>query len=83
MSKEEKSISKREVRKIMVGVNKKVLSDYLRGSLYELRESTRIALNRGRDKFNSGEITEERHSLMEQQAHNLFDIIDTDIEKRR
>lgn len=83
MSKEERPISRKEAHEIMVGVNKKIVSDYLRGSLYELRESTRIALNHGGDEFSSGNITKERHSLMEQQAHNLFDMIDTDIDKRR
>ena len=83
MNKEEKSISRKEAHKIMVGVNRKVVSDYLRGSLHELRESTRMALNQGRDEFNSGNMTKERHDLMEQQAHNLFDMIDTDMERKR
>ena len=72
----EKPISKDKVYKIMVAVNKDLLSNYLKASLYELKESTWFALVRGKEKFYSGKLTKEKYDMMERQAYNLFDMID-------
>jgi len=76
-----KNISARKAHKIMVGVNRRVVSDYLRGSLYELRESTWMAIVRGKNKFYKGKMTRENLDLMEDMGFNLMDIIDRRVQK--
>ena len=74
--KKKKSISARKAYKIMVEVNEGLLSDYLKASLCELKESTWMSLIRNRVKLYSGKLTKERYDMMEEQAVNLFAMID-------
>lgn len=80
--KKKENISTSEVHKIMVEINKDIVSRHIKASLCELKESTWMGLVRGKNKFYKGRMSREKLDLMGKMGYNLMGIIDQKMKNR-
>jgi len=71
-----KKIKEKDIRMIEE-VSEEIVSDYIRGTLFELRDAVMKLMMRNVDNFHADKISEKKYGMFEIQSYSLLDIVDS------